>query len=462
MPLVNRDQKHYPGLAQTTNYNLSSFKAAEIITRDVVVIGGGSAGTYSAIAIKDKGKSVVFVEIKNRLRSRTETYKDPKSGRGIDIGVIVWYVTPRVGSEPNTTGAVFDLKTGRGLNAPPPNQTAIGIAFQIYTQQLLKYPELDAGMFLPDPAPDDLVMPFGQFASKYGIEAALPTMYSFGAGVGDILATPTVEVMRAWGLSLISSLQGGFLTTARHNNSELYGKAQTELLAAKSLLLRSRVVYTERSTSGVRLVVKTPTGNKLIKAKRLLITIPPKVEILKRFNLTTQETSVFKKFLNTGYYTSVVKNTGLPDTLSVTNFSPDSPYGIPKMPAVYTIGSSVYTPGLKLAFYGAPLTNVTSSLPAKTVKDAIIASIKRQQTANPANPTSFNQTTPTFAEYHSHAPFWLQAKAVDIKAGFYKKLYALQGIRSTFWTGGAWRAQDSSDIWRFTAEQVLPKVLKGL
>lgn len=460
-----------------SGYDLSSFTAANTITRDVAVIGGGSAGTFSAISLKDKKKSVVVVEIKNRLGGHTETYKDPKTGRGIDMGVIIWHNVSVVtdyfkrlnvsliveGSDGTggiqTPDEIYDLKTGKAFADPRPNQTAVGAAFQKYSEQLLKYPQLDNGLFLPDPVPDDLVMPFGQFAKKYGIEAAIPTMYQYNAGLGDILTIPTVENMRIWGLGLVSALQTGFLTTARHNNSELYAKAQAELLSAESLLLRSEVVYSERDSKGVRLVISTPTGNKLIKAKKLLITIPPKIDALRPFDLSTQEARVFRNLSNTGYYTSIVTNTGLPDSLSITNLSPDTPYNIPTLPAVYNIGSSIYTPGLKLAFYGSPLSSSSPGLPDKSVLDAITASIKRLQNANPGK---FNKTTPSFVQYSSHAPFYLQAKAEDIKRGIYKEMYALQGERSTWWTGATWRAQDSSEIWRFTEGVVLPGVLKGL
>ena len=463
--------------AQSSGYDLSAFTAANTITRDVAIIGGGSAGTYSAISLKDKKKSVVVVEIKDRLGGHTETYKDPKTGRGIDMGVIIWHNTSIVtdyfkrfnvslivdgsdGAGVQTQATIYDLRTGKAFADPRPNQTAVGAAFQKYTQQLLKYPQLSNGLFLPDPVPDDLVMPFGQFAKKYGIEAAIPTMYQYNAGLGDILTIPTVENMRVWNLGLVSALQGGFLTTARHNNSELYGKAQSELLSTKSLLLRSEVIYSERtSTSGVRLVVSTPSGLKLIRAKKLLITIPPKLDALRPFSLSTQEAQIFKNLSNTGYYTSILRNTGLPDNLSIINLSPDTPYNLPKLPAVYNIGTSIYTPGLALAFYGSPLTNASASAPDKFVLDGITASIKRLQAANPG---TFNATTPSFVQYSSHAPFYLQARGEDIKRGFYKKMYALQGGRSTWWTGATWRAQDSSEIWRFSKEVVLPEVLKGL
>ena len=54
-------------------------KAAEggAIHRDVCVIGGGSAGTYSAVRLRDLGHSVVVLERSNRLGGHAETFVDP-------------------------------------------------------------------------------------------------------------------------------------------------------------------------------------------------------------------------------------------------------------------------------------------------------------------------------------------------------------------------------------------------
>jgi hypothetical protein len=61
-------------------FDFAAFKQSDIITRDVAIIGGGSGGTYSAISLKDKGKSVIVVEKKDRIGGHTETYIDPKTG----------------------------------------------------------------------------------------------------------------------------------------------------------------------------------------------------------------------------------------------------------------------------------------------------------------------------------------------------------------------------------------------
>jgi hypothetical protein len=53
-----------------------------------------------------------------------------------------------------------------------------------YTAVLQQYPKLDEGMFLPSPVPDDLVLPFGDFAKKYGIEDAVRIMYNYNSGLG--------------------------------------------------------------------------------------------------------------------------------------------------------------------------------------------------------------------------------------------------------------------------------------
>src|SRR5262245_48490185 len=50
------------------------------IHRDVCVIGGGSAGTYTAVRLRDLGKSVVVVERSGRLGGHCETFYDPVTG----------------------------------------------------------------------------------------------------------------------------------------------------------------------------------------------------------------------------------------------------------------------------------------------------------------------------------------------------------------------------------------------
>ena len=72
-------------------------------------------------------------------------------------------------------------------------------------------------MFLPDPVPEDLTMPFGDFVVKYGIEAIVQTLYSTNQGTGDILSMPVLEQARVNGLSLVAQLAAnGLISTASY------------------------------------------------------------------------------------------------------------------------------------------------------------------------------------------------------------------------------------------------------
>src|ERR1700692_3090005 len=51
--------------------------AYDVITRDIVVIGGGAAGTYAAIRLGDMKQNVMVIERHDRLGGNTETFADP-------------------------------------------------------------------------------------------------------------------------------------------------------------------------------------------------------------------------------------------------------------------------------------------------------------------------------------------------------------------------------------------------
>ncbi|KAF1947527.1 hypothetical protein EJ02DRAFT_499285 [Clathrospora elynae] len=373
-----------------------------------------ASGTHAAISLRDKGKTIIVIEKKARLGGHTETYTDPSTNTAQDYGVAIYhnisavrdyfgrFGVPLVAQNENgSTSVNFDFRTGKPVNITSPSPEAVGAAMGKYAAFLSQYPQLNDGMFLPSPVPEDLTMPFGEFVTKYGIEALVQTMFTTNQGAGDILSVPMVENARVSGLDLIEQLaSSSFLTTARHNNSELYGKAQGELLEAESLLLSSEVVHSVRTDDhGVKLIVQTPTGAKLILAQKLLITIPPRLEFLGPFALRDSERDVFAKLVDVGYYATLITDTGIPDELLL---------------------------------------------------------------LQAANPTRFQKTLPKIVVYTSHAPFYLQATPQDIKAGIYAKMYALQGLGSTYWSGATFRAQDSSMIWRYNEEVVLPMVLKGL
>lgn len=72
-------------------FDASSYDKANVITRDVVVIGGGSSGTHSAISLLRNGKTVVVVEQQPRLGGPVGTYTDPASKTTINYGLQAFY-----------------------------------------------------------------------------------------------------------------------------------------------------------------------------------------------------------------------------------------------------------------------------------------------------------------------------------------------------------------------------------
>jgi hypothetical protein len=55
---------------------------------------------------------------------------------------------------------------------------------------------------------------------------------------------------------------------------------------------------------------------------------------------------------------------------------------------------------------------------------------------------------------------WNQTAEV-LKEGFMQKLYGLQGYRGTWYTGGLWCPDFSSNVWAFT-DTILPKIVEEL
>jgi hypothetical protein len=296
-------------------------------------------------------------------------------------------------------------------------------------------------------------MPFGQFVEKYDLGAMVQFINSINGAFGDILEISTLQEFRGLSLSLLATLDS-FQTSSVMNNSLLFEKATEELIVAKSLLLSSTVLATERvSRSGsVKVLVDTPGGRKLIIAKKILITIPPTPAALTSFDPSEEELDIFSQFQGIGYYTSIIRNAA-PANTTLQNLALNKPYGLPAMPAIYNVAATV-NPSLQLVFYGTKVGQILSDDEAKA---AIIADLKRYQAAN-----GLEATEPEFVVFSNHSPYNLLVGSEATKSGLFERLYGLQGKRNTFWSGATWRAQDSSASWKFTRDKVLPALVARL
>ena len=171
-----------------------------------------------------------------------------------------------------------DFQTGQQMTVQSSNN------YTAYAEQLQNYPYLLYSWNLPSPVPEDLLLPFADFVAKYDLQDVAYSVFSDGEGFSNFLEQLTVNVMKMVDESFLDAVAGGAVVPLNHDNSEIYNKALPEL--GPDALLSSTVVAAQRpsnGSSGVRLIVKTPSGLKLVKASKLLISIPPLLDNSKRF-----------------------------------------------------------------------------------------------------------------------------------------------------------------------------------
>ncbi|CAM3790985.1 FAD-dependent oxidoreductase [Kibdelosporangium persicum] len=428
---------------------------SRVIERDVCVLGGGASGSYAAVRLRDLGRSVVLVERKDRLGGHTETFHDPVSGGTADIGVVAWYDFPVVRdlfgrfdvplrTPPAAVGTIrfADFRTGQVVDnylMPPVGRMAE------YAEVLEQYPYLDDGMDLPDPVPHELLAPFRDVMVKHGLSDMAPFLALHSQGRGDLFDQPAIYMMKYLNLpSVRATLTGTALTTSRRDNSELYEKITTHL--GGDVLLDARLTAVQRDGAGVRVQAGTPQGPRTIRARKLVVTVPPLLGNLAPFDLDSTERAVFSRWRPGGYYTSVLRLPGVPQ-VPIQNISADTArFHMPSMPGIYILAPTGI-PDIFIAYYGS-----AQPLPDAHVRADIVAALDRLQ-----NTGVIPATRPRFEMFSSHAPFLISVSARDIANGFYRRLNALQGHNSTFYSGAAFHTNDSTLLWRFT-ERLLPRI----
>ncbi|KAK0742608.1 hypothetical protein B0T18DRAFT_413362 [Schizothecium vesticola] len=458
--------------------NIGSYLSSAILVRDVAVIGGGSSGTYAAVQLKRAGYSTAVVEKASRLGGHVDTYRDPVTGQTFDYGVLALLNTSVVrdyfalfsealtvytGAGPAVTRVYANLATDGEIVTPPStipwtDPAAVFASFLGYGAQISQYPFLSDGYSLPNPVPEDLLLPFGDFLAKHDLQALAGTAFSIVQGVGNLLATTTLYVFKYLPKTTIDAFVGIApppVTSATFNIQALYNKALAYLGSGTNVLLNANVIAIERDGPRVLVAVLTPSGPKLIIAKKLLVAIQPKLSALQGLglDLTLQERDIFGQFNNSYYWDMVLKNTGLPSDRRFTNIDVDAPLGIAPMPGLYGLGPGPIA-NLTLAYYSSPSSRTDAQVKAETLE-----AIFKLKTANGFPPGT---GTPEFVGFNDHRPFWLTVPPAAIAGGFYDKLNGLQGKKNTWWTGATFVAHDSSAIWNWTEVSLLPRVKASL
>ncbi|KAH7114982.1 hypothetical protein B0J13DRAFT_459905 [Dactylonectria estremocensis] len=446
------------------------------LEKDVIIIGGGASGSHAAVRLReDFGKTIVVIEKEATLGGHVNTYSAP-SGNYYDFGVQVFLdiegaadffarlgVQTKEPSRTPITNRYVDFTTGNRVNYTDPASEDITAALEKYAKICAQYEDLLVPGYwnfpTPNDIPEDLLLPFGDFAKKYEIEAVVPSIFTV-TGLGDTSKALTIWVMQAFGGDMARSYLGELktLVLASGRNQELYD-AIADLLA-DDVLYSSRVIKSKRSTEGVTITVENASGkHTLIKAKRLLLAIEPTPSNLAPFDFDHREIEVFNKYSYMNLYVGIVANSALPKGESLVNLpataAPNNYLAFPQ-PSFTTYFNWAGTETTDI-FRHIVVGNETLSArrAKKLVQDDFDRIIKAGTLENPKS------TKLEFVDFAVHGPIYPWASADELRAGFIQVLYALQSLRSTWWTGGAWSVRLQTHLWLYN-DVLLPKLIDGL
>ncbi|GJC90462.1 beta-cyclopiazonate dehydrogenase [Colletotrichum liriopes] len=445
--------------------------ATNVIERDIVILGGGASGSHIAVRLReDLNKTIAIVEKKNHLGGHVSTYDDPETGKPYDVGVYSYTDYPGVREffgrfqipiqDPvrlplKTTYVNFENGNLVNYSAPIYNATQAGLT--TYLTLCEKYEEFLLPSYAKFPTsgvdiPEDLTLSFADFVQKHQLEAAVLRIFQVtGLGMGNLGDKPTLSVMQAFGAPITRSLLGliGSFVPVSLRNQDIYD-AIAELLG-DDVLYSSTAVKTVRTEEGVEVLVKGADNTRtLIRAKKLVITFEPTLDNLNGIDLDEQESSVFEKWKWSTVYAGVVSHPSLRDSSVYTNINPTNWLSLPRTP--FVDGFSSLGAGHFRVLVSAE-GNLASCEAQKLVKKAY----KLLSAAGTI--ASLDDQRLNIKYWANHGAMHLRVDPSELKAGFIANLYALQGRRSTYFTGGAWTAQFSTILWEYNNQFVLPKLL---
>lgn len=467
----------------------------EIITRDVAIIGGGASGSYAAIRLKeDFNQSIVVIEKADRMvcnhhlkacccteadniqGGHVATYDDPKTAESFNYAVQTFndYGPARSFFErmgvpvgPMARNALVsqyaDFTTGLAVNFTPPANADRTDALRRLLNITAPYEDLFLPGYWNFPSPDkipaDLLLPFGEFVSKYDLHAAVNQVFQVtGMGVGDMANALTLYVLGAFGQPMIRGFLGqadSFVPTSRRN-IDLYEAVQARL--GDDVLLNSVVTQSLRTSIGHTLWVKDSLNKKymLVVARKLLIAIEPTEQNMAPFGLDIIEQGVFSKFRHTRVHAGIVSHPSLPKGGSVIN-----------EPAAAAPNNYLELPELnfnvRFDHMGADSDLWRVMLVGKPEFDADKAqALVREGLGKLIEKGTLPETEVVekleVRAWADHGAMHMNVEAEELRKGFIQKLYALQGKRGTWWTGAAFAVQFQSILWAFD-DVLIPKML---
>ncbi|KAH7011441.1 hypothetical protein EDB80DRAFT_711844 [Ilyonectria destructans] len=452
------------------------------LEKDVVVIGGGASGSHAAFRLReDYDKSILLIEKRDHLGGHVNTY-DAASGNSYNYGVQSFvdvhgaaeFVSERLGVETaapgrtSTTTRYLDFTTGEDVVYSAPTSAQLMAALAKYAEICAQYEDKLLPSFwdfwAPEDIPDDLLLTFSDFVEKYELEALVPTLFKVtGMGLGNVSNVLTIWVMQAFGGPMARSFLGTQSTfvPASGRNQDIYDAFAEKL--GEDVMYSATIVSAKRSDEGVLLTVKNNNNQTVtVKAKRLLLAIEPTESNLAPFNLDDEEHAVFDKFSYSAIGAGIVSNPSLPTGYSLNN-----------LPAAASPNNWLVLPELdftaRFDYMGTEEGEGRDYFRVLVIGDGNLDSTGAKELAQ----TNFNTLikagaidTPDsseleFVAFAEHGPMHARVSADELKDGFIQDLYALQGLRSTWWTGGAWFAQFQTHLWWYN-DILIPKLIENM
>lgn len=307
--------------------------------------------------------------------------------------------------------------------------------------------------------PEDLLMNFGDFVEKYEIQAALPSIWPTGLGMGSMVNQMTLPVMQAFGAQmarLFLGLQGAYVP-ASGRNQDLYDAIDTYL--GDRVYLNTRAIASKRTDDGVVVTVRNGIDGSetTFHAKKLLIAIQPIGNKLAAFDLDANEEAVFAKMQYTREYTGIVSSPSIPLNTTTNN-----------LPYSESNNNFLTWPDFNFTAYFQALDYDKDLFEVLMVGDERLGpeeatAMAESDFLNLVHSSVFsesysNDTILEWLAFSDHGPMHDRVRREDLEAGFVQSLYALQGQRSTWYTGAAWASNYQTILWEYN-EILLPKML---
>ncbi|KAI8632685.1 hypothetical protein F5Y19DRAFT_491332 [Xylariaceae sp. FL1651] len=438
------------------------------IYRDVAIIGGGASGTHATIALNDAGLSTITIEASSGLGGPTQVYTDPNTNTTIDFGSQAFQNIPatqrymkrlNLKTDDNFVpwGAFFNQSKYFNFNE---GKEIVGFEplDNIWTQQnyndsLQPYPELQWGKELKSPVPEELYLPFGEFVKKHGLENIIFGLNNVYTG-DNILEQPTLNVISDSGLAEIRNwLPGGALRVVT-GNGQVYRKA-VDVIGPNNILFESTVTKAVRGNHGASLWVKTPKGTKHIIAKRLLVTIPTIAEDMEPFGIDAHERKIFSSFSAKSLWIGIFRIPNLPDAVSYVNADAGRPYNLTPVYGDYRILPTAID-GLYTTYFNGNTTTSDEEAIASAL-NSVSYMVKGLKGVSQLAKSEKPEVVITKRVYR-----WTPGMHADaIKRGMWDKMYALQGTKSTWYTGATFMP-GSHQLWNYTDTVLVPEILSSI